>query len=237
MVLITHYVSIRFVSILIMNKLILHGYISGDRNAGPTELAKILTASLIACNGFNQSDLVKRYYHWWNTDAFDTGPTFAMVFQKVSQGTLIEDASIQVNKALNGATAGCGPAHRIAPLAAFKNIPTNTLVYYARQEARITHYHPDAGNCSGVMALLCRYLLEGYSWNKSKDLVSKNEDMKSTWINIQNANLNNGGYVLDVMHSALYFLDGKDALNRSLKFAGPANYCPVIVGIIKSLIN
>ena len=217
-------------------RLILNGFRAGDKNGGPTELAKILSQSLIACNGFNQSDLVKRYYHWWNSDAFDTGPTFAMVFQKVSQGISIDDASIQVNKALNGATAGCGPAHRIAPLAAFKNMLTNKLVDYARQEARITHYHPDAGNCSGVMVLLCRYLLEGNSWNESKDLVSKNEDVKSTWINIQNANLNKGGYVLDVMHSALHFLDGEDALSNSLTFAGPANYCPVIVGVLKEII-
>ena len=116
-----------------MNESILNGYLSGDKNGGPTELAKILSKSLINCNGFNQNDLVQRYYHWWNTDAFDTGPTFAMVFQKVSQGVPIQDASIEVNKALNGKTAGCAPVHRIAPLAAFKNIPTNKLLDYARQ--------------------------------------------------------------------------------------------------------
>ena len=213
------------------------GFQRGDKNGGPTELAKILSKSLIACNGFNQSDLVKRYYHWWNTDAFDTGPTFAMVFQKVSQGISIEDASMQVHKQLNGITAGCGPSHRIAPLAGFKNIPTNQLIDLARQEARITHYHPDAGNCSAVMVLLCRYLIEGNSWQASKELVSQNKEMKSTWINIQNANLNAGGYVLDVMHSALHFLNKEDSLEKSLKFAGPANYCPVIVGIIQELLN
>jgi len=220
-----------------MNESILNGYLSGDKNGGPTELAKILSKSLINCNNFNQSDLVKRYYHWWKTDAFDTGPTFAMVFQKVSQGIPIEDASIEVHKALNGKTAGCAPAHRIAPLAAFEKIPTNKLLDYARQEAKITHYHPDAGNCSAVMALLCRFLLEGHSWTESKDLVSKYEGLQSTWRNIQNANLNNGGYVLDVMHTAFHFLDKEDCLNNSLNFAGPANYCPVIVGVINSIIK
>ena len=213
------------------------GFQRGDKNGGPTELAKILSKSLIACNGFNQSDLVKRYYQWWNTDAFDTGPTFAMVFQKVSQGISIEDASIQVHKQLNGITAGCGPAHRIAPLAGFKDIPINQLIDFARQEARITHHHPDAGNCSAVMVLLCRYLIEGNSWTVSKELVSQNKEMKSTWINIQNAKLNKGGYVLDVMHSAFHFLNTEDALEKSLKFAGPANYCPVIVGVIQEIIN
>ena len=213
------------------------GFQRGDKNGGPTELAKILSNSLEACNGFNQSDLVKRYYHWWNTDAFDTGPTFAMVFQKVSQGISIEDASIQVHKQLNGMTAGCGPAHRIAPLAGFKDIPTNQLIDLARQEARITHHHPDAGNCSAVMVLICRHLIEGNSWAVSKELVSQNKEMESTWINIQNAKLNKGGYVLDVMHSAFHFLNTEDALEKSLKFAGPANYCPVIVGVIQEIIN
>ena len=42
-------------------KLILDGIKTGDKNGGPTELAKILSQSLIVCNGFNHADLVKRY--------------------------------------------------------------------------------------------------------------------------------------------------------------------------------
>ena len=114
---------------------ILNGYVEGDKNGGPTELAKILHKSLLASDGFKISDLVNRYYHWWDTDAFDTGPTFAMVFQKVSRGVSIEEASKEVDKQLNGATAGCGPAHRIAPIAGYKNIPTDRLISIAREEA------------------------------------------------------------------------------------------------------
>jgi ADP-ribosylglycohydrolase len=218
-------------------KIILDGYKRGDKNGGPTELAKILSNSLLASNGFNKNDLVKRYHHWWNTDAFDTGPTFAMVFQKLTKGYSIEEASKKIDKQLNGATAGCGPAHRISPIAGYTKIPTNQLVDYARQEAAITHYHPMAGNCSAIMALLCRYLIEGNSWIESKKIVKQNEDLKSTWIKIEKANLNNGGYVLDVMHSAMFFLDRKNSLEDALSFAGPANYCPVIVGIIQNIIN
>jgi ADP-ribosyl-[dinitrogen reductase] hydrolase len=218
-------------------EIILDGYKIGDKNGGPTELAKILSNSLVSCNGFNKNDLVKRYHHWWNTDAFDTGPTFAMVFQKLSKGYSIEEASKEVDKQLNGATAGCGPAHRIAPIAGYTTIPTNQLVDFARQEAAITHYHPNAGNCSAVMALLCRYLIEGYSWIESKKTVKQNEELKPTWIKIEKANLNNGGYVLDVMHSAFYFLDREDPLECSLSFAGQSNYCPVIVGILLNIIK
>ena len=87
------------------------------------------------------------------------------------------------------------------------------------------------------MALLCRYLIEGNSWAESKKKVKQNEDLKFTWIKIEKANLNNGGYVLDVMHSAIFFLDRKNSLETSLSFAGSANYCPVIVGVIQNLVN
>ena len=60
-------------------------------------------------------------------------------------------------------TAGCGPAHRCMPLAGFIKIPTNELIDLARQEAKITHYHEDAGNGSAIVVLLCRHLsLLGY---------------------------------------------------------------------------
>jgi hypothetical protein len=87
------------------------------------------------------------------------------------------------------------------------------------------------------MVLLCRYLLEGYSWEESKNFVKENKQTKVTWNKIETANLNNGGYVLDVMHSAIHFLDRKDTLKNSLAFAGPANYSPVIVGIIQGIID
>ena len=216
-------------------KIILKGYTKGDKNGGPTQLAKILSNSLTKSNGFNKKDLISRYQNWWNTDAFDTGPIFAMVFQRVSEGINIENAVLEVHKELNGETAGCGPVHRIAPLAAFSKMSENSLIDCARQEARITHYHIDAGNCSAIMVLLCRYLLDGFSWEVSKELVSKNKELKYTWEKVINAKLNKGGYVLDVMHSALYFLNNDNSLHKSLDFAGPANYCPVIVGVIDNI--
>ena len=40
-----------------MNIGILNGYKAGDKNGGPTELAKILYESLSSCNGYNQMTL------------------------------------------------------------------------------------------------------------------------------------------------------------------------------------
>ena len=59
-----------------------------------------------------------------------------MVFQKVTQGLSSEQASIQVHKDLKGATAGCGPVHRIAQSLVMK-IPTDCLISIAIEEAAI----------------------------------------------------------------------------------------------------
>ena len=109
------------------------------------------------------------------------------------------------------------------------------MIDYARQEAKITHYHPDAGNCAAIMSLMCRHLLERSLLGGNKKIISENIELNSTWTKIQNAHLNNGGYAIDVMHSAIHFLDNDNSLEESLEFAGPANYCPVIVGIIENI--
>jgi ADP-ribosylglycohydrolase len=47
---------------------------------------------------------------------------------------------------------------------------------------------------------------------------------------------NNGGYAPDVLQAALFFVGTSacftEALVRSLAFAGPADYCPVLVGAV-----
>ena len=47
---------------------------------------------------------------------------------------------------------------------------------------------------------------------------------------------NNGGFAPDVLRAALHFVGTSacfaEALERSLAFAGPSNYCPVLVGAV-----
>ena len=117
------------------------GLKNGDQIGGPTELAHILCESIQTCGSFDKNDLTKRYLHWWKTDAFDTGPTFASVFTKIAKGIDPTDAVKQTHKEFNKNTAGCGPAHRCAPLAGFMTIPTDHLISLARMEANITHFH------------------------------------------------------------------------------------------------
>jgi len=224
-----------------MNKnnieLILKGIEEGDQIGGPYELAKIFSKSLEFNNGFDESDLRNRYFDWWRGDAFDTGPTYASVFTKINKGMDAKLAVKKVHEDFGFNTAGCGPAHRATPLAGFTNISTHDLVSLARQEAKITHYHDDAGNGSAIVILICRYLLEGNSYQDAQKLISKNVELKESWTKITKASLNPDGYIFNVIHSALHFIDNNKSLEDTFKFAGKANYCPIIFSVINACIS
>ena len=209
------------------------GLISGDSYGGPTAMAGILNDSLQANQTFDINDLTERYLNWWRTDAFDTGPVFDAVFQKIDKGMEPVTAVQSVGSELNGNTAGCNPAHRIAPMALFNFIPTDLIAEYARQEACISHSHPIAGDMSAIMALLCRFLLEGWSWEEAKIQVRASEP--EAWALIKTASISNDGFGPNVLRTAIDFLDRPNSLLQASKFAGLGNYFPVIVGTIEAL--
>ena len=216
--------------------LIIAGIKMGDQIGGPSRLAKILADSLIVNNELNINHLRSRYLHWWKGDAFDTGPTFASVFTKIEKGIEPSLAVDKVHQEFGFSTAGCGPAHRATPLAGMFNIPTNQLISIARKEAKITHFDNDAGNGSAIVIMLCRYILEGKSFNHAENLISNDKDLKDSWIKLQNAKLKPDGYIYNVIFSAFHFIKKNKTLEDTFQFAGKANYCPIIFSVIKRCI-
>ena len=211
---------------------ILAGVRKGDGIGGPTVLAGIVADSLAANRHLDVNDLAARYLAWWREGSFDSGLTFAMVFSRVDGGMGLAAAVREVDELLGGLTAGCGPAHRSAPLAACPFIPTDQLPNSAREEARITHWHPHAGDAAAVVVMLCRHLLEGQSWTKAKELVGQHSKTTEAYEAIMSRPLTDTGYSLDAVRAALYFMDCDDPLGQARRFAGGGNYCPVIVGAL-----
>ncbi len=216
---------------------ILNGINEGDQIGGPFDLASVLIDSIKKNNNFNKLDTSKMYLRWWKNGAFDTGPTYASVFTKIENGMGYDDAVFVTHKQFDGNTAGCGPAHRASPIAGFMNIKTNNLIKVARDEAKITHYHDDAGNGSAIIIMLCRLLLEGKSLDEAQQLISKENELKESWDKVQNAKLKPDGYVFNVIYSALYFIRSNKSLKDAIKFSGSANYCSVLVGAIKACLR
>ena len=213
-------------------RLILDGIQEGDQIGGPFELAKIFSKSLEQNKGLNENNLRNRYLNWWKSDAFDTGPTYASVFSKIDKGMNPKLAVKKVHEEFGFNTAGCGPAHRATPLAGMLDIPTNQLITLAKLEAKITHFDDDAGNGSAIVIMLCRYLLEGKSFDDAENLISNNKDLKESWTKLQNAKLKPDGYIYNVIFSALHFIKENKSLEDAIKFSGKANYCSIIYGVV-----
>lgn len=217
---------------------LLLGLAAGDYNGGPIRLAIRLAKSLHDRGGFDVSNVGKRYLNWWNKGAFDTGPTTAKVLSLVATGVSFEKATVQVDQKANGMTAGCNPAHRSAVLAMCVNISNEQLADTALAEACLTHRHPLAGDVAAATTRLCRALIRGTPWPEALEWAGENRLSETQQALKSNSDegLSMGGFAPDVLAAAIYFTQSSnsfsEALRRSLDFAGPENYCPVLAGSI-----
>jgi ADP-ribosylglycohydrolase len=217
---------------------VLLGLAAGDRNGGPINMAVRLAESLLAQKRFDPHDIGARYLQWWREGAFDTGPTAARVFSLVDAGKSFEEASSRVHDEYDGMTAGCNPAHRVAPLAMSVHLEDSELTQCAQREASLTHRHPLAADVSSAVVLLCRHLIRGAGWDDARRAaaVGRSSIARASLEPGTQETLNAGGFAPDVLAAAVCFLEQHgefgDALEASIRFAGPANYCPVLVGSI-----
>lgn len=207
---------------------VLIGLAAGDQIGGPIRMAVRLAESLLACGGFNALDILDRYLHWWREGAFDTGPVSERALALVAAGMPVVEVTAQVHREFGGKTAGCNSAHRSSPLSMLAAITDEDLAACAMTEARLTHYNPLAGEVAAAVNRLCRALIRGAAW---QDAVQE----MGSFTNPDEPG-NNGGYAPDVLRAAVFFVGTSacftEALDRSLAFAGPSNYCPVLVGAI-----
>jgi ADP-ribosylglycohydrolase len=201
---------------------VLLGLAAGDRIGGPLRMALMLCGSLLARRCYDEDEAFGYYLAWWREGGFDTGPVAGEVFRLVTSGVPRADAVRQVDAACGGLTAGCNPAHRSPPLAMAAFLPAEQLADLARRDARLTHRHPVAGDVAAATVALCARLIAGERWEE----VAPDDDRP----------LSDGGFAPDVFRAAVHFVGRHDtfadALAESIRFAGPSNYCPVLVGAI-----
>jgi len=212
-----------------MYEKIIEGISLGDSIGGPTKMASIVAASISNQRTIDVPDLVARYTDWTRSGAFDTGPTFALVFALIKQSVTPNDAARIAHEKLGGRSAGCAPAQRIAPLSACTYVPTLELSQLARTEAAITHYDPMAGNASAIVSLICRFLLCG--WLTEDIDAELNRLEPSAWLAINKASIGPGGLSNDAVRTAWFCLaKADDPLAHATDLAGDLNYAPPIVG-------
>jgi ADP-ribosylglycohydrolase len=207
---------------------VLIGLAAGDKIGGPIRMAVRLAESLVDCGGFNSTDTLGRYLAWWLEGAFDTGPVSGRALALLAAGMPVTDATAQVHQEFGGKTAGCNPAHRSPPLSMLASIADEDLESGAMSEAALTHYEPVAGEFAVAVNKLCRAMIRGVVWDVAL--------RRCGGFASQDGPGNNGGFAPDVLRAAVYFVGTSacfaEALERALAFAGPANYCPVLVGAV-----
>ncbi|MGB5754229.1 MAG: ADP-ribosylglycohydrolase family protein, partial [Thermoanaerobaculia bacterium] len=140
------------------------GLAAGDKNHGPSEMAWRLASSLAEHQRFDPEDVFNRYLEWHRRGSYDTGAVANIVFDLVLSGEKRSEAVARAHKQLQGMTAGVNPAHRMAPLAMAPFIAGEDLEAAARMESALTHAHPLAGETAAAVAILCRKLIRGLSW-------------------------------------------------------------------------
>ena len=197
-----------------------------DRRADPH--GRALAESLLDCGGFDPADILSRYLGWWREGAFDTGPVSDRALALMAAGMPVPEATAQVHREFGGKTAGCNPAHRSSPLAMLAAVADEDLAACAMTEARLTHHDPLAGEVAAAVNKLCRALIRGAAWDVALQQCGGFAGQEGPG--------NNGGFAPDVLRAALHFVGSSacftEALDRSLAFAGPSNYCPVLVGAV-----
>ncbi|MFL5802154.1 MAG: ADP-ribosylglycohydrolase family protein [Roseiflexaceae bacterium] len=217
---------------------ILVGLAAGDRNGGPIRMALRLAESLVALQRFDRADILQRYLAWWNEGGFDSGPVAAQVFSLVSAGISPHDVPARVHEANAGLTAGCNPAHRSAPLAMAACLADDDLAAAAQEEAALTHWHPQAGDVAAATVVLCRALVRGSPWAAALEIAGHGRSPQTiaALLDPARGELSRGGFAPAVLQAAIFFVQThssfSDALDAAIAHAGPANYCPVLVGVI-----
>jgi ADP-ribosylglycohydrolase len=217
---------------------ILLGLLMGDRNGGPIQMALELASSLWSLGRFSPEDVRRRYLEWFRRQGTDSGPVSARVFELISVGATPSDAVAQVHREFGGLTAGCNPAHRATPLAMCAFVADDELPLIAVQEANLTHQHELAGDVSAAVVVLGRLLVRGVAWDQALEMAEQSRERatQAALSLTRTPRLNSGGFAPDVLQAAVFFVANNStfdtALSEALRFAGPANYCPVLVGSI-----
>lgn len=231
---------------------VLIGLAAGDENGGPTEMALRLAQSLLAMGRYDPGDVLERYLAWHRKGSYDTGPVAGQVFDLAVAGLPIELAVQQVDIGLDGMTAGCNAAHRAGVLAMAPWLSGDALATSARREAGLTHYHPIAADTAAAMTLLCRDRIMQRRWSAGetrqlargfhpevRDALEEalaDDSPERPEATGPTSDLHKGGYSPGTLRAGLHFVltahEPAQALAAAKRFAGPANYCPVLAGAL-----
>ena len=138
------------------------------RNAGQytddTLQALAVVESLLACRGFNQSDLVQRLLSGYEKRPEWYGPTSSAFFMLVRSGTPPQRAAWLVHRRNHGSRSN-GSVMRGLPLGIF--YPADQVYEISILCSQLTHHDPVAAHCSAWLNMMVSDMCRGVSRNQA----------------------------------------------------------------------
>lgn len=208
-------------------------------------MALELSESLLELKRFDGPNILSRYLYTYHNNHYDLGETMRAAYEDfkdriqfptriartINRENLLFDRSIieetvkAADERLNGRTAGCGPVHRSFPLALCPWIDDDDLFSISKQEAKLTHYNPLAGEVAGIVNLICRSLLKNQSWYDAVQSAFTAPGLHDEISNIQvrftrqstSSSTMPPAYVANALHEALHCVTNANSLAEILK--------------------
>ena len=178
-----------------------------------TDQALCIARSLSEQGQFNPEDIADRFVAWYNGGPFDIGLMTADALRRIDTGVTWDIAGRETwEERSEGANAGNGSVMRCAPLALAFADNWDTLQQVSRDSSRITHADPRCTHGCAALNLTIAALLDGDNQPLASALDALSSDAPDTLRgvleplpdDIDSEELQNSGYVLYTLQTALY---------------------------------
>ena len=167
-----------------------------------TSMALCLAESLLAANGFDARDQIKRYVRWWREGylsstgtCFDIGNTVREALERYETSGEPFSGSTHPKKAGNGSIM------RLAPIPMFFQADLNKVIYYSGESSKTTHAAREAVDSCRLFGMMIARAVGGCS--KEEILTCKDEILDSKGLSPKIQDIYAGTYKSKPMNEIL----------------------------------
>jgi len=178
--------------------------------------AVAIAESLVACEGFDQKDLILRLLRGYEKRPEWYGPTSSAFFALIQSGTLPHDAAWLVHKRQRGSRSN-GSVMRGFPVGIF--YPPAYVYTMSLRCSQLTHYDPVPGHCSAwlnvMVSDMCRGVPRSTAYRHARSLCTHDE-VHSVLGNYENYPVNPSLDAVLCSHAALVSFMHARTLERAI---------------------
>ncbi|ADQ69100.1 ADP-ribosylglycohydrolase family protein [Halogeometricum borinquense] len=210
-----------------------------------TNLALYLVANLLAHGEFNAARYAEQLVEWFESDPFDVGVTTISSITWLQNGVPASEAGHKTleSRGANNA-AGNGSVMRCAPLAIAYPDDQQMLQEMSRKSSEITHADPRCTHGCAVLNLTLAAILNGSEEPLQVALTALSDDAPAELVErlervpdeVSEDDLENSGFVLDTLETALYYGltadSAEDAIVSAVNNGGDADTIGAVAGTI-----